>query len=97
MARLGWTIWSIAIIAQLLNQFHRVAASVVVDRIMVDFGITAATVGSVLAAYFYIYAAMQFPSGFLADYLGPRKTVTFGCLIAGIGSVIFGWLQGHER
>lgn len=76
--------------AQLLNMFHRVAGSAAVDKIMADFGITAATIGSVLAVYFYVYAAMQFPSGVLADYLGPRKTVTFGCLVAGIGSVVFG-------
>lgn len=76
--------------AQLLNMFHRVAGAAAVDKIMADFGITAATIGGVLAMYFYIYAAMQFPSGVLADYLGPRKTVTFGCLVAGIGSVIFG-------
>ncbi len=88
--RLGWTIWSIAMMAQLLNMFHRVAGAAAVDKIMADFGITAATIGGVLAMYFYIYAAMQFPSGVLADYLGPRKTVTFGCLVAGIGSIIFG-------
>ena len=76
--------------AQLLNMFHRVAGSAAVDKIMADFGITAAAIGGVLAVYFYIYAAMQFPSGVLADYLGPRKTVTFGCLVAGIGSIIFG-------
>jgi len=90
VTRLGWIIWSVVILAQLLNMFHRVAASVAVDEIMAEFGITAAAMGSVLAMYFYIYAAMQFPSGVLADYIGPRKTVTFGCLVASIGSVIFG-------
>jgi len=89
-ARLGWIVWSVAIMAQLLNMFHRVAGSAAVDKIMADFGITAAAIGGVLAVYFYIYAAMQFPSGVLADYLGPRKTITFGCLVAGIGSIIFG-------
>jgi len=88
--RLGWIVWSVAMMAQLLNMFHRIAGSAAVDKIMADFGITAAAIGSVLAVYFYIYAAMQFPSGVLADYLGPRKTVTFGCLVAGIGSIIFG-------
>jgi len=88
--QLAWTIWGVALTAQLLCQFHRVAGSVVVDRIMAEFAITAATIGGVLAMYFYVYAAMQFPSGVLADYLGPRKTLTFGCLAAGIGSVIFG-------
>ena len=50
--RLGWLIWSVVMIAQLLNQFHRVAGAVIVDKIMTDFGVTAATVGSVLAMYF---------------------------------------------
>jgi len=89
--RLGSIIWGVALIALLLCQFHRIAGSVVVDRIMADFAITAATIGGVLAMYFYVYAAMQFPSGVLADYLGPRKTLTFGCLTAGIGSVVFGF------
>lgn len=90
VARLGWTIWSVAITAQLLNTFHRVAGASAVDKIMADFGITAATIGSVLAVYFYVYGIMQFPSGVLADYLGPRKTVTYGCVLAGLGSIIFG-------
>lgn len=90
LVRLGLAIWGIAMAAQFLNQFHRVAASVAVDQIMIDFSITATTIGSVLAMYFYVYAAMQFPAGVLADYLGPRKTVTYGCLLATIGSVIFG-------
>lgn len=88
--RLGWIIWGVALIAQLFNQFHRVAGAVVVDKIMADFSITATTAGSVLAMYFYVYAAMQFPSGVLADYIGPRKTITFGCLLAAIGSAVFG-------
>jgi sugar phosphate permease len=89
--QLAWIIWSVALSAQLLCQFHRIAGSVVVDRVMADFAITAATVGGVLAMYFYVYAAMQFPSGVLADYLGPRKTLTFGCLAAGFGSIVFGF------
>ena len=90
LRRLGWIVWGIAGIAQFLNQFHRVAGSVIVDKLMVDFSISAATVGSILAVYFYVYAAMQLPTGILADYLGPRKTMTFGCLASAIGSILFG-------
>jgi len=90
VVRLGWIIWAVAMIPHLLNHLNRVAGSLVVDKIMADFGVTAAAVGSIMAMYFYIYAAMQLPSGALADYLGPRKTVTFGCLVAGLGSIAFG-------
>lgn len=87
---LGLTIWGIAMLAQFVNMFHRVAGSVAIDRIMADFDISAATAGILLATYFYVYAIMQFPSGVLADYVGPKKMITLGCLLAGVGSVVFG-------
>ncbi len=90
VVRLGWLIWGIAIIAQFFNQFHRVAGSVVVDKLMAEFDITAAAVGGILAMYFYVYAAMQFPSGILADSLGPRKMIAYGGAVAGAGSILFG-------
>jgi len=74
----------------LLNSFHRVSAAVVVDRLMFEFGLSAAAAGSLLAVYFYTYAAMQIPSGILADYFGPRRVLTYGCIVAGIGSILFG-------
>ena len=45
--------------------------------------------GALAATYFYVYAAMQVPSGVLADTLGPRKVLAAGGLVAGIGSVLF--------
>ena len=42
------------------------------------------------AMYFYAYAAMQIPTGILADTLGARVTVTIGGIVTGIGSVLFG-------
>jgi sugar phosphate permease len=89
-ARLAWLVWGVALLAQLLNSFHRVSAAVVVDRLMLEFDLSAAAVGSILAAYFYTYAAMQIPSGILADYFGPRRVLTYGCFAAGLGSFLFG-------
>ncbi|MFC2008858.1 MFS transporter [Chloroflexota bacterium] len=73
-----------------MNTFHRVSGSVVVDKLMMDFGMSAAGVGSVLALYFYVYAAMQVPSGMLADAYGPRRVLTWGCVVAGAGTIVFG-------
>jgi MFS family permease len=88
--RLAWIIWIVAMLAQIMNTMHRVGAAAALDQIMSDFSITAGTVGVLMSMYFYVYAVMQFPSGILADSLGPRKTITIGCLLAAIGSVIFG-------
>jgi sugar phosphate permease len=46
--------------------------------------------GVLSSLYFYIYALMQIPSGILSDTWGPRKTVTLGALVMGVGSVLFG-------
>jgi sugar phosphate permease len=88
--RLAWAVWIVAMLAQIMNTMHRVGAAAALDQIMSDFSMTAATAGILMSMYFYVYAAMQFPSGILADSLGPRKTITIGCLIATIGSIVFG-------
>lgn len=89
-AKLAWVVWGVAVAAQLLNALHRVSASVAIDRIMLEFDLSAAAAGSLLAVYFYTYAAMQIPSGILADYFGPRRVLTTGCVVAGAGSLLFG-------
>jgi sugar phosphate permease len=88
--RLAWIMWSVAMIAQIFNMFHRIALPAAIDRIMADMKITGSVAGNIMAMYFYIYAIMQFPSGVLADFLGARKTVSFGCFLAGLGSLLFG-------
>jgi len=88
--RLAWIMWSVAMIAQIFNMFHRIAVPAAIDRIMADMGVTGSVAGNIMAMYFYIYAIMQFPSGVLADFLGARKTISFGCLVAGLGSLLFG-------
>jgi sugar phosphate permease len=55
--------------------FDRVAPAVVAPEMMQEFGITAAAMGLLAAAYFYPYACMQIPSGVLSDFLGPRLSV----------------------
>jgi len=66
------------------------------DRIMADFEITAVAFGSLGAIYFYVYAAMQLPSGTLADTIGPRKTITAGLLCTTLGSLVMGLAPTFE-
>ena len=86
--RQRWRIWIVACVAHTIGLFHRAAMAPMADRLMADFNISAFAFGSLGAVYFYIYAAMQLPSGTLADTLGSRKTITIGLLLAGVGSLI---------
>ena len=86
--RQRWRIWIIACLAHTIGMFHRAAIAPMADRFMADFGLSATAFGGLAAVYFYIYAAMQLPSGILADTMGPRKTITVGLLLSGAGSVL---------
>jgi sugar phosphate permease len=86
--RYRWQIWIVAALAHTISMFHRAAMAPMADRIMADFEISAAVFGSISAVYFYTYAAMQLPSGLLTDTLGPRKTITFGLLLAAVGTIV---------
>jgi len=56
---------------------------------MRDFSIAATMLGNLSAIYFYTYAAMQIPSGLLADAVGPRRVATAAAAVAVVGTVLF--------
>ncbi|HEV8094532.1 MAG TPA: MFS transporter [Burkholderiales bacterium] len=84
--------------AFILAFFHRLAPGAIVTDLRATFGASATALGFIAAFYFYPYAAMQLPSGVLADSIGPRRLFTAGSIVAGVGSILFafapsvGWL-----
>ncbi|NEV64289.1 MFS transporter [Thiorhodococcus minor] len=94
--RLRWTIYAILVLAYMMVFFHRMAPGVVSAELMASFQTSGAALGSLAAMYYYIYTAMQIPSGVLADTLGSRISVTVGCLVAGLGSILFGMAETFE-
>ena len=76
--------------AFVLAFFHRMAPGALAGDLQRAFGVSGASLGLLAAMYFYVYFAMQVPSGILADTLGPRKLFTAGALVAGAGSLLFG-------
>ena len=76
--------------------FHRVAPAVMTAELMGDFAIGAASLGNLSAFYFYSYVLMQIPTGILADRWGPRRLLSTGALVAGIGSMVFALAPNFE-
>lgn len=85
----GRTAYAILIVLFMLSFFHRVAPGAVAGELQRSLGIGAAQLGTLAAAYFYIYFFMQVPTGVLADTLGARRVVTVGALIAAAGAFVF--------
>jgi len=87
---LGWIMWGLVATLYLIGFFQRMAPAVMVSELMAEFNLGGALMGNLAATYFYAYAAMQIPTGLLADAIGPRRLSTIACTIAAIGILVFG-------
>ncbi|KYZ76782.1 MFS transporter [Anaerosporomusa subterranea] len=96
MLRYRWICLATLWLVYFFVYFDRVAPAVVAPELMKTFNISATSLGLLSAAYFYPYAAMQIPSGVLADFLGPRLAVTIFFVVAGIGTALFGIASSYE-
>jgi len=83
--------YSLGAAAFILAFFHRVAPGAIAADLRASFDASATALGFIAALYFYPYAAMQLPSGLLADSVGPRRLFAGGLLVAGAGSLLFAW------
>lgn len=87
--RIAWFVWGLGALFYLLAFFHRVAPAVMTEELMREFHINAGTLGNLAAYYFYSYVAMQIPTGIMADRWGPRRLLSTGAMIAGLGTILF--------
>ena len=87
--RLSWTVWGLGAALYIFGFFQRVAPGVMTTELIADFNLTGAELGHLSAFYFYSYVAMQIPTGLLSDSWGPRRLLTAGALVAGLGSLCF--------
>ena len=88
-ARARWIIFGIVLASYVLSFFHRIAPAALAGDLTRAFAIKGAVLGTLAATYFYVYTLLQVPVGVLADTLGPRRILTGGSLVAGIGSLVF--------
>ncbi len=84
-----WLAWGALATVFLLVNLHRLSTAVLSERLTTDFGTTAAQLGTLHASFFLIYAAIQIPTGVLADRVGPRYVGSIGGLALSLGAVGF--------
>lgn len=87
--RRRWFLWGLLATVFLLVNLYRLSSAVLADRLMVAFDTSGVALGTLHASFFYFYAAMQLPSGVLADRLGPKRTATGGATVLNLGAVGF--------
>lgn len=84
-----WTIFTLCAFSFFMVFLNRMSIRVMVNDLKTEFAANALQLGFLSSIAFYIYDALQIPSGLLADQIGPRKTIADGLLIAVTKSVMF--------
>lgn len=84
-----WLLWGTLAIVFLLVNVYRLSTAVITEQLMAAFALSGAQLGTLHAAFFYVYALMQIPTGILADRVGPRLTATAGAFVMSLGAIWF--------
>jgi len=88
---IAWTVWIIASIFYAYQYILRVMPNIMLDDIMQQFNIGAATFGQFSGVYYIGYSLMHLPIGIMLDRYGPRKIMA-GCIfltVLGLLPLIF--------
>lgn len=86
---LPWLVWGAAAALYGFGQIVRHSPSAMIDPLMRDFAVDATSLGLIASIFWYAYAALQLPGGFLLDRFGPAWVMSGGALVAGLGCLIF--------
>ena len=70
-----------------LGKFLRYAFPPLFEPFQASYGVSNAAVGAAFTGFMLVYAAMQFPSGALADRLGSVRVVVAGAVFAAVGAL----------
>jgi ACS family D-galactonate transporter-like MFS transporter len=71
-----WRIFGIIFVLVVINLIDRVTLSIAMPTISKEFSLEPAMQGLVLSAFFWSYALLQVPGGWLIDRFGPRALIT---------------------
>jgi len=77
-----------------VENFLRSAAGALTPILINELGISHASMGMLVSAYFFVYGVMQIPSGILSETLGIKKTIVFFTALTIIGVFLF-WVSDY--
>lgn len=68
---------------------QRTAPGLITDQVMLDFQVTASTIGLLTSIQFFVYTGLQIPMGILSDRFGPNFFLIVGAFLTGLGTIIY--------
>ena len=94
MQKSRWFIVFMCFLAVAINYIDRANLGVAVPMIRKEYGIDPAMMGLILSGFFWTYALMQLPGGWLIDRFGARATYTAATLIMSAATIATGFVGG---
>jgi MFS family permease len=88
-ARTAVVAWLITAVYYFYQYTLRSAPAVMMPQLSDAFGVSAATVASMVGLFYYGYSPFSLVAGATMDRLGPRKVVPIGAFTVGIGALLF--------
>lgn len=89
-----WRIFSIIFLLTMVNLIDRVSLSIAMPTIGKEFSLSPAMQGLILSSFFWAYALLQVPGGWLIDRFGPRRVITWSTGLWGFFQVLAGLATG---
>lgn len=71
-----WRVFGILFVLVMMNLLDRISLSIAMPTIAAEFALSPAMQGLALSSFFWAYALLQIPGGWLIDRYGPRKVIT---------------------
>jgi sugar phosphate permease len=93
--RFRWVVFATVLFTYLLMSSQRTAPGLITDQIMLDFNVTATTIGLLTSIQFFVYTGLQIPMGIMADRFGPNFFLIVGAILTGVGTILYS-LGTHE-
>lgn len=90
-----WVVFASVLFTYVLMSSQRTAPGLITDQVMVDFQVTATTIGLITSIQFFVYTGLQIPMGILADRFGPNFFLLMGAILTGAGTIMYS-LGTHE-
>lgn len=87
----GYFVVSIGALYLFLDTLLAVFPAALTNQLMVKYHINATDISLFAALYFYIYAPLQMPIGFILDKFGPTRIMILGCSLCTIGLLILAY------
>ena len=89
-----WWLLALLFTAMLISYAHRSALSVAAPFISKDLNLSKAEMGILLSSFFWVYAFMQMPAGWIVDRFGVRRAYSLGFIFWSLASAATGFGVG---